>query len=71
MPKTYIHVQTVMPTVGEQVGGTRALQAASRLEELNRHAERGWELVTSVAIPAIDTLTILDTLGRDKQQPGT
>lgn len=70
MPKTYMHVQTVIPTVWG-AGRTRVFQVASRLEEPNGHAENGWELVTSVAIPAIDSLTILDTLSRDNQSPGT
>lgn len=65
LPKRYMHIQTVMPIVGEQPGRARALQAANRLEDLNGHADRGWELVTTVTIPAMDTLTILDTLSRD------
>jgi hypothetical protein len=43
MPKIYMHVQTVIPAVGEQAGRTRAFQVASRLEELNvagRHCVR-------------------------------
>lgn len=64
--KDYASIYTVLPLVGDESAKGRAVQLKNRIDDLNAHAEGGWELESTITVPAIDTLTIVDTLSRDK-----
>ncbi|MBT2519085.1 hypothetical protein J7E29_16710 [Streptomyces sp. ISL-90] len=64
--KDYASIQTVLPLVGDESAKGRAVQLKNRIDDLNAHSEGGWELESTITVPAIDTLTIVDTLSRDK-----